>query len=201
MNPRSQRRTLYLIVCGAGPAGNVGRLVTAAQRHQWDVYLIATPSAVGFVDLPSLEELTAHPVHNDYRTPGDGQRESLPNASVIIVAPATYNTINKWAHGTSDTYALGILAESIGLGIPVVVLPFVNSALAAHFAFTQSVRELRGAGVRFLMGPGEWLPHAPGTGGERIDSFPWHLALAAAESMVDERDPPPSNRQARPRPA
>jgi flavoprotein len=40
-----------------------------------------------------------------------------------MVAPATYNTINKWAHGISDIYALGIVAEAPGLGILVVVLP------------------------------------------------------------------------------
>jgi hypothetical protein len=34
-----------------------------------------------------------------------------PKADAIIVAPATYNTISKWAAGVSDTYALGILAE------------------------------------------------------------------------------------------
>jgi flavoprotein len=48
----------------------------------------------------------------------------------IVVAPATYNTINKWAQGISGTYALGLLAEITGLGIPIVVISFVNSALA-----------------------------------------------------------------------
>jgi phosphopantothenoylcysteine synthetase/decarboxylase len=189
---QTYHRTLYLIVCGAGPAPDAGRLVTVARQRAWDVHLIATPSALRFIDVPNLEELTTRPVRSAYRQPGEGQRASLPHASVIIVAPATYNTINKWAHGTSDTYALGILAESIGLGIPVVVLPFVNSALATHFAFARSVRELRGAGVRVLMGPGDWEPHAPGTGGKHVDSFPWRLALDAAESMV--RATPPSAR-------
>lgn len=63
----------------------------------------------------------------------------------VIVAPATYNTINKWAAGASDNHALGVLAETFGLGIPVVVLPFVNSALAAHFAFTRRVADLAAA--------------------------------------------------------
>jgi phosphopantothenoylcysteine synthetase/decarboxylase len=185
-------RTLYLIVCGAGSAPHAGRFVVAAQERGWDVHVIATPAALDFVDVASLEELSGHPVRSAYRTSGDGRRASLPHASAIVVAPATYNTINKWANGTSDTYALGILAESLGLGIPVVVLPFVNSALAAHFAFARSVRELRAAGVRVLMGPGEWEPHPPGTGGERLDSFPWHLALDAAERLAGHPNALPS---------
>jgi len=38
------------------------------------------------------------------------------------VAPATFNTVNKWAAGISDTLALGILCEAYGMGIPTAVL-------------------------------------------------------------------------------
>ena len=78
------------------------------------------------------------------------------------MAPATYNTINKWANGISDNYALGILAEAVGLRIPVVVLPFVNHALASHPAFRRSVALLRDAGIDVIHGPGRLEPHPPG---------------------------------------
>jgi hypothetical protein len=124
-------------------------------------------------------------VRSEYAKPGSGQGRSLPHADAIVVAPATYNTINKWALGISDTYALGILAEAPGLDIPLVVLPFVNAALSANPSFHRSVESLRALGVRVLFGPGEWEPHPPGTGASRIDTFPWHLALDRAEEMVD----------------
>ena len=146
--------------------------------------MIATPAALDFLDVPDLEARAGHPVRSSYRRPGQGERRSLPRATAIVVAPATYNTINKWALGISDTYALGLLAEAPGLGIPIVVLPFVNAALAAHFAFRRSVDELRRHGVRVLLGPGEFEPHPPGTGGARLESFPWHRALDAAEHMA-----------------
>jgi hypothetical protein len=88
------------------------------------------------------------------------------------VAPATFNTICKLANGISDNYALGTVAESIGRGLPVVILPFVNTALAARQPFQHAVAALRAEGVRVLFGPGEWEPHPPGTGGERIAGFP-----------------------------
>lgn len=72
----------------------------------------------------------------------------------MIVAPATYNTINKWAAGIADTYVLTQLAELTGLGVPIVVLPFVNTALAANRVFLRSVEELRQAGVTVLFGDG-----------------------------------------------
>lgn len=116
-----------MIVCAAGPAGEVGRLITLAQGRGWDVQVVATPSALAFLGIPELELQTRRPVRSEYRSPGAPRS---PRADAIIVAPATFNTINKFANGISDTYALGILAEAPGLGIPVVILPFVNAVLA-----------------------------------------------------------------------
>jgi phosphopantothenoylcysteine synthetase/decarboxylase len=176
-----ETRALYVIVCGAGPAGEVGRLVELAQDRGWTVQIIATPSALAFIDVPKLEAQTGRPVRSEYRSPGEPKS---PRADAIIVAPATYNTINKWANGISDTYALGILAEAPGLGIPVVVLPFVNSALAGRVPFKDSVDALRSEGARILLGPGEFEPHPPGSGGERISDFPWELALSRLAAAV-----------------
>jgi flavoprotein len=46
------------------------------------------------------------------------------------VAPVTDNTVNKLALGIADTYALTVLVEAIGRGVSVVIVPFVNTALA-----------------------------------------------------------------------
>ena len=124
---------------------------------------------------------TGNPVRSQYRKPGE-PRSEIPAA--IIVAPATYNTINKWAQGISDTYALGILAETTALDVPIVVLPFVNTALAGRQPFRRSVEALRAEGVRILLGPGGIEPHPPHTGGALIDSYPWHLALDEADRLL-----------------
>jgi phosphopantothenoylcysteine synthetase/decarboxylase len=83
---------LTVIACGAGPASEVGRLVELAQERGWTVQVIATPAALGFLDVPALEAQTGSPVRSQYRAPGEPR--SRP-ADAIIVAPATYNTINK----------------------------------------------------------------------------------------------------------
>ena len=175
-------RVLYLFVCGAGPASRVADMITLAHADGWYVYCVATPAAVEhFLDIPTLEDLTGHQVRTTYREPGD---EPLPRADGVIVAPATYNTINKWAGGAADTYALNQLAELTGLGLPIVVLPFVNEALAANPIFGRSVNELRQTGVRVLYGPGEFEPHPPRTGGTVLDTYPWGLALNALNREI-----------------
>jgi len=167
-------KVLYVIVCAAGPAPDVGRLVTQAQANGWTVQLIATPPVLDFIDVGALEQQTGAPVRSQYRKPGEPRS---PRADAIIVAPATYNTINKFAQGISDTYALGLLAEAPGLKIPIVILPFVNSAFASRAPFRRSVDQLRDEGIHILLGPGEFEPHPPGTGNTSIDNYPWDLAL------------------------
>ena len=64
------------------------------------------------------------------------------------------------------------------------MLPFVNSALARRAPFQRSVESLRAEGVRILLGPGGFEPHAPRTGGDLIGSYPWHLGLDEAGRLL-----------------
>jgi flavoprotein len=152
-----------------------------ATERGWHVQVIVTPAALEFFDTAAIEAQTGNPVRSQYRKPGS-PRSEIPDA--IIVAPATYNTINKWAHGISDTYALGVLAETTALDVPIVVLPFVNSALASRQPFQRSVDALRSEGVRVLLGPGGIQPHPPRSGGDLIAGYPWHLVLDEAERLL-----------------
>ncbi len=181
MSDGQTRRVLSVIVCGAGPASAIETFVKLAHDRGWVVQVIATPAALEFFDSAAVEELTGKPVRSEYGKPGD-PRSAIPDA--IIVAAATYNTINKWAHGISDTYALGVLAETTGLGVPIVVLPFVNSALAGRQPFRRSVEALRSEGVHILLGPGGIEPHAPRAGDDLIGTFPWQLALEEAHRLI-----------------
>jgi flavoprotein len=161
----AEGRVLYVIVCGAGPAGDVGRLVDLAHDRGWTVQIIATPSALPFIDVPKLEAQTGRTVRSEYRSPGEPK--SAP-ADAIIVAPATYNTINKWANGISDTYALGILAEAPGLGIPVVALPFVNSGSCSGLA-SSSRTHLEQETTESPISPGNSQLHQSPTSRSMVD--------------------------------
>src|SRR5207247_4741748 len=127
------------------------RLVQLAQAEGWEVCVIATPSGRSFIDPAALEAATGHPIRSEYKQPDAA--DVLPPPDAIVVAPATFNTINKWAAGISDTLALGLLNEALGLRLPVVAVPFPNIALAQHPAFRRSMRELEALGVRLLFDP------------------------------------------------
>jgi hypothetical protein len=143
------------------------------------VCVIATPDALKFIDIPTLVRETGHPVRHRYKYPGEP--DTLPAADAIVVAPATVNTTNKWAAGIADTLALGVLVEAIGVGLPIVALPFTNAAMAAHPAFQESIDRLRSWGVTVLYGDDVVRLHAPGTGERFLHEFPWERTLDALE--------------------
>ena len=172
-------RVLYVIACATPAATRIGTLVGLALGQGWTVCVIATPQALKFLDVPALERQTGFPVRSEYKQPGTP--DVLPPADAMIVGGASFNTMNKWAHGHADNLALGLLTEAVGLGLPLVALPFLNAAQAAHPAFYRSVKELRDVGVKVLVDEQGYVPHVPHQGSRHLAEYPWELAL---ESVV-----------------
>ncbi|QXJ20285.1 flavoprotein [Actinomadura graeca] len=173
---------VYLIACAAPPARDLGTLVTLVHAQGWSACVLATPSARRFLDVATLEHQTGYPVRSEYKEPGTP--DVLPPPDALIVAPATVNTVNKWAAGICDTLPLGLLVEAIGLELPTVALPFSNRAHAAHPAFVENVARLRSWGVTMLVGPDVYALHEPGTGSQYLDRYPWHLAVQAVAERL-----------------
>ncbi|WP_030222091.1 flavoprotein [Streptomyces sp. NRRL WC-3626] len=161
---------LYVVACAAGVADDVGKLITAAQEANRDVGVVATPQGLGFTDTEAVEAQTGYPIRSAWRSPGEPRPGRAADA--IAVAPATFNTVNKWAAGISDNLALGILCEAPAMGVPIAVLPYLNSAQAAHPAYRQSLERLRGMGVLI----GSYEPHPPKAGGG-AGRYRWEEAL------------------------
>lgn len=173
------RRVLYLIATAAGPAEFVDRGVRAGQSAGWEVCLVLSPTAASWWEgrLGELEELTGHPVRSRYTRPGESG--GLPAADAMVVAPLTTTSACRWAAGITDTLSLGLPAEAVHMGVPVVAMPYWSTALGAQPAVARAVGTLREQGVRLLLGgPHGYEPHPPRTG--NAAAYPWERAIAAA---------------------
>jgi phosphopantothenoylcysteine decarboxylase len=167
--PQHDKPVLYLILCAAPPAQQIQDFIILAQQADWDVCVIATPQATRFIDIPVLATLTGYPVRSEYKLPGEA--DALPKADAIVVAPATFNTINKWALGIGDTLAVSILCEALGRGSPpIVAVPYLKADLAHHPAFSKNLQLLRECGVHVLYDP----EHYPSP-----QMVPWEMILEA----------------------
>jgi phosphopantothenoylcysteine synthetase/decarboxylase len=173
---------LYVIACGGRPAADLPAFVVWAQEQGWDVCVIGTPAGMQFLDAARLAELTGHPVRDNYKRPEDPDVVPFP-PDAFVVAPATFNTINKWAAGISDTLALGLLNEGLCADQPIVAVPNPNTTLAKHPAFLRSVKFLRDAGVRVLFDPEKYPLPTPNLGEPSRELFPWKAVREEVEQI------------------
>jgi phosphopantothenoylcysteine synthetase/decarboxylase len=147
----SPNGVLYLVVSGAPAPEGVPALVGRCQDAGWRVVVFSTPAGTRFINWDELEQLTGEPVRSEYRLPGTGK--AAPPANAVLACPLTFNSVNKFAHGHADNFAIGLLCEMAGYGVPVVVVPHCKPQLASHPAFAASLGTLRGMGVRVLFDP------------------------------------------------
>jgi phosphopantothenoylcysteine synthetase/decarboxylase len=162
---------LYVVACGGRPAGLLGDFVRFAQDQGWDVCAIVTPDGTKFLDMAQLETLTGHPVRVHYKHPDEP--DVLPPPDALVIAPATFNTVNKLAAGISDTLALGLVNEAVGLRLPIIAVPWPSIQLYRHPMFQRSLATLREWGVRVLIDPTN-LPQAS----KEPAVFPWEALRA-----------------------
>lgn len=140
--------TLYLIGSAAPPVRDIDQACRMAIDLGWNPYVVLTPTAATWVDLEQVAQASSNLVRVNPRRPD--QQDPLPPADAILAAPMTFNSINKWAAGISDTLAVGLLNELLLDGPPIVAAPCAKSSLTAHPAYTASIHTLASAGVKFV---------------------------------------------------
>ncbi len=140
-------KTIYLVVSGASSARCVPDLLQAFGQFDLPIYTLLTNSARGIISSYNLADQQGHTLVESYFDPAliDGREPG-----VTVVAPATFNTLNKIRHGIADTLPHTLIAEAIGAGWPVIVAPAMNPYLANHPQLAQSLKTLQQWGINVL---------------------------------------------------
>jgi phosphopantothenoylcysteine decarboxylase/phosphopantothenate--cysteine ligase len=116
-----------------------------------DVKVVATESALKFVGKATLEGLTGHTVYTDSFADGEmmGHINLMKWADLIIVCPATANTINKLANGIGDNL-LTSLFLAFDWSKPYLIVPAMNTKMYDHPTTKNSMKKLAEWGVKIL---------------------------------------------------
>ena len=143
--------TVVLGVTGCIGAYKACEVLRELQKRAVDVHVVMTESATRFVAPLTFEALSHHPVFVDQWALGgesDIRHISLADgAKLLLVAPATANTLGKFARGIADD-ALSTLY--LATRAPVLVAPAMNVNMFEHPAVKENVEILRGRGVSFV---------------------------------------------------
>ena len=137
--------TAYLIVSGTSASPAVAaELVAGLAARFARVITIATPNATRTISPWSLSQLPGNQLVESYF---DEAILPRPAEGLVLVAPCSFNSLNKLAAGIADNLALSVTAEAIGRGTPVVVGIACNAPLWAHPRAQESAATLRRWGV------------------------------------------------------
>ncbi len=118
-----------------------------------DVHVVPSESAREFIGLATLEALSRNPVHTSiFDEVSEVRHVALgQSADVVLVAPATANTLSALAEGRGDSL---ILTTILATHAPVIVAPAMHTEMWENAATRANVATLRARGIRFV-GPVE----------------------------------------------
>ena len=172
-------------VTGGIAAYKTVHLVRELIRAGHEVHVIPTEDALRFVGLPTWEAVSRNPVttsvHDDVakvRHVSLGQR-----ADLVIVAPATANTLAKMAAGIADDLLGTTLLATTA---PVVVAPAMHTEMWRHPATVANMATLRARGVR-VIGPADGALTGGDSGPGRMTE-PEDIARVALAAVAPVRE-------------
>ncbi len=117
------------------------------------VRVVMTQDAQRFVTALPFKTLSRGPVITDLYDEEEGWKPShirlADEADLMLIAPATANTMAKLAHGLADD-ALGCVALALNPDVPLLVAPAMNGKMWMHPATQHNVEILKGRGVEVL---------------------------------------------------
>jgi len=168
----------YLVVSGTTTASRAPELLRGLVALGFEtVVALTTPNAARVLAPRDLATIEGVRLVESYFDPAILPR---PPRGVVLVAPCSFNTLNKLAGGIADTLALSVVAEAIGRRTPVIVAPSLNQPLLDHPRAQESLRTLPTWGVTVV-------PPADEGDGPRL--APTDVVLAAVRRWAPEEAP------------
>ena len=152
MNNLFQKKIL-LIICGGISAYKSLELIRLLKKQNAEVKTILTKSAKEFITPLSVASLSQEKVYDDLFNPeneAEMDHISLSRwADVVLVAPATANTISKLSSGSSDDLASTVILAS---DKDIFLTPAMNVRMWEHPSTKQNLNKLKSYGYR-IIGP------------------------------------------------
>jgi len=154
-----------------------------------DVHVVATDAALKFVGKPTLEAISRNTVHTDlYEGVAEVRHVAIGQAAdLIVIAPATANSIAKLAAGIADDLLGNTILASTA---PVVIAPAMHTEMWQNPATVANVALLRSRGIH-VVGPAvgqlTGKDSGPGRMSEPADIVAAALAVVAPKDLLGKR--------------
>jgi phosphopantothenoylcysteine decarboxylase / phosphopantothenate---cysteine ligase len=146
-------KRIVLAVCGSIAAIEAPKLARELMRHGADVTCLLSEAGQKIIHPWALECITGKPTlsgitgsceHVQYCGDWDGK------ADLLIICPATANTISKIANGIDDSIVTTFASTAIGAKIPLLIAPAMHESMIDNPFVQENISRLKKAGVLFV---------------------------------------------------
>ena len=147
-----QGKTVGIAVCGSVAAIEIHRVARRLMRHGAQVQFFLTEAAGELVSATSLGWCTGRPVVQRLTA----RCEHLEffgvhgTADLLLIAPATANTLGKIAMGLDDNAVTTCITTALGSKVPILCAPGMHAPMMCHPAVRRNLETLAEMGVRIL---------------------------------------------------
>lgn len=138
-------------ITGGIAAYKTASVIRLLVKEGHDVRVVMTPMAKQFITPLTVATLSKHPILVDFFSPENGEWNSHVSlglwSDVMLIAPATANTMAKMATGIADNL---LLTSYLSARCPVAIAPSMDLDMYKHPATQQNLETLRSRGVTII---------------------------------------------------
>lgn len=146
-------RKIALCITGSVAAIKCPEIARELMRQGAEVYAVMSSMAQKIIHPYLMEWATGNPVVTELTGKIEHVMlagEVVGKVDLVLVAPATANTISKIACGVDDTPATTVVSTAFGSSIPIMVVPAMHESLYRHPVVTENIRKLQSLGITFV---------------------------------------------------
>lgn len=177
-------KTIVLGITGSIAAYKAAAIASQLVQNGHDVHCVMTHAATEFITPLTLQVISRNPVlvslEDEKQAWKPGHIDLADRADLLLVAPASANTVGNFANGLAPDPLSSIYLATLA---PVLIAPAMNGKMWQHAATRRNVERLEKDGCRFI-GPEEEGMLACGYSGPgRL--MEESLVVAAAEELLN----------------
>jgi len=142
-----------LCITGSVAAVQCPEIARSLMRHGAEVFAVMSLASQKIIHPCLMEWATGNPVVTELT--GKIEHVALAGehsekASLVLVAPATANTISKIACGIDDTTVTSVVTTAFGSKIPIIIVPAMHESMYNHPIVNENIAKLKALGVEFV---------------------------------------------------
>lgn len=146
----SQNKTILIGITGGIAAYKIYELIRMYKKNGFNVKVITTQNAMNFVSELTLTTLSNDEIYTDNFDIKEYKPEHISlcdEGDILVIAPATANTISKIANGICDNLLTSI---TCAFNKPIYIAPAMNTNMWNNSIIQENIQKLKNNGVQIL---------------------------------------------------